>query len=1462
MFFEKSAFYRTCVFAVALFGSPSVALAQSAGDLIITGVIDGPLSGGVPKAVELYVVNDIADLSAYGVGSANNGGGSDGQEFTFPADSATAGSYIYVASESPSFTSFFGVAPDYTSGALAINGDDAIELFFNGVVVDVFGEIDVDGTGQPWEHTDGWAYRVPGTGPDGETFVVGNWQFSGVDALDGEATNAGAATPFPIGTYAGSVSAPSALIITGVIDGPLSGGVPKAVELYVVNDIADLSAYGVGSANNGGGSDGQEFTFPADSAPAGSYIYVASESPSFTSFFGVAPDYTSGALAINGDDAIELFFNGAVVDVFGEIDVDGTGQPWEHTDGWAYRVPGTGPDGETFVVGNWQFSGVDALDGEATNAGAATPFPIGTYAGSVSAPSALIITGVIDGPLSGGVPKAVELYVVNDIADLSAYGVGSANNGGGSDGQEFTFPADSAPAGSYIYVASESPSFTSFFGVAPDYTSGALAINGDDAIELFFNGAVVDVFGEIDVDGTGQPWEHTDGWAYRVPGTGPDGETFVVGNWQFSGVDALDGEATNAGAATPFPIGTYSPDAPPPPVVIRKIHEIQGAGTMSDLVGQTVRIEGVVVGDFVDVRTDDPDDEPLDGFFVQEEDADADADASTSEGIFVFAPGAAVDVGDQVQVTGTVTEFFGLTELNGVSAITVLSSDNPLPTPATPILPVAVGEAEVDWEAIEGMSVRFSQTLFVTGLFPQGSFGEIQLSAIGAQDHPNQTQVPGSAASMDQRALNLSSRVILDDGEDENETFPSGIPTWNPTPTPYLLPPDNTIRSGDEVQNLFGVVNFAFGEYEVQPVNLDDALDPDGAVEVTRVQPRPSLPDVGGSLKVASFNVLNYFTTIDSSGAQCGPPENQQGCRGADTQAEFDVQSAKIVDAIVDIGADVVGLIEIENNGGDAVADLVDRLNNAEAASRTYGYIDTGFLGTDAIAVAFIYDIATVAPQGSFAALDSSVSPAFIDDRNRVSLAQTFREVATGADITIVVNHLKSKGSACDTVGNPGDPVFGVEPYTTDPDDPNFQGNCNLTRAAAARVLGQWLDQDPTGVATLNRLIIGDLNAYANEDPIVILEDQGYVDLVERASGGNSFGQGAHTFVFNGEHGSLDYAMANGCLSDRVQGTAAWHINADEPFAIDYQNFNPPGQASLDEFKSSDHDPILVGLDLRAGCVDDTDGDGIPNEDDACEGDNDTGDTDGDGLCDDTDDDIDGDNVLNDEDPDPNRFGPFALKFGRDELVGHFKYDGQKYKVTIALDQLRYGFGFRNKAWIKPEEYGLQITPSFEGPGFGVTCGLEGPGVRGFAGRAPKAVCTWKAGEGDASGGKFLLRVRRNTADRPTPSSFRELRLDGRTLRGELVYRGHAYPLSLELDVVDYGGDDGHRAFIRAQRAGNRLDMSALAGTGIRITGCDKISARGFGTDGIFGQTPVVTCKWRRGFGWPWLGRSGEVVLR
>lgn len=206
-----------------------IGMSAQSQDLVITGIIDGPLPGGLPKAVELHALNNIADLSVYGIEKASNGNPSSGQQYAFPADVVNQGDFIYLAYDDATegFNAFFGIDPNYVHNVANHNGDDAIILYANGSQIDVFGVVGTDGTGEPWECLDGWAYRNSSTGPDGNTFVLGNWSFSGVDALDGETTNATAATPFPIGTY---TTGPPTTVSTPVIS-PGSGNYTEPVDV-------------------------------------------------------------------------------------------------------------------------------------------------------------------------------------------------------------------------------------------------------------------------------------------------------------------------------------------------------------------------------------------------------------------------------------------------------------------------------------------------------------------------------------------------------------------------------------------------------------------------------------------------------------------------------------------------------------------------------------------------------------------------------------------------------------------------------------------------------------------------------------------------------------------------------------------------------------------------------------------------------------------------------------------------------------------------------------------------------------------------------------------------------------------------------------------------------------------------------------------------------------------------------
>jgi predicted extracellular nuclease len=356
--------------------------------------------------------------------------------------------------------------------------------------------------------------------------------------------------------------------------------------------------------------------------------------------------------------------------------------------------------------------------------------------------------------------------------------------------------------------------------------------------------------------------------------------------------------------------------------------------------------------------------------------------------------------------------------------------------------------------------------------------------------------------------------------------------------------------------------------YRVRPLG---ALD--GHVDFEASNPRPEAPgSVGGDIQVASFNVLNYFNTF--TGCRGGVAGESMDCRGADNAFEQERQAAKIVAALAGLDADVVGVVEIENDGygpQSAIADLTDRLNDVVGAG-TYDYVDadagTGevdALGDDAIKVGLLYKPSVVEMVGTTAALNSEefVTGGDSSPRNRPALAQAF-EYEDGGRFTVVVNHLKSKGSECDA-----------------PDAGDGQANCNDVRTRSAQVLADWLAADPTESGDTDVLIVGDLNSYAKEDPIDVLKEAGFKDLVRRYEG-----KDAYSYVFDGQWGYLDHSLASPHLARQVTGTTTWHINADEPSVLDYNTeFKSDAQVAglyaATPYRSSDHDPVLVGLDLN-----------------------------------------------------------------------------------------------------------------------------------------------------------------------------------------------------------------------------------------------------------------------------------------
>jgi hypothetical protein len=647
------------------------------------------------------------------------------------------------------------------------------------------------------------------------------------------------------------------------------------------------------------------------------------------------------------------------------------------------------------------------------------------------------------------------------------------------------------------------------------------------------------------------------------PGDTPIGQSLQLINGVWMGPFANTKGAANSAGTAPVSTPVAAPGN------IRFIHDIQGNGAPVST-PYFVNITAIVTSLFTSADL-------LNGFWMQEEDIDADTDPNTSEGIYVLCgtkcPGGLV-IGAQVTVLGNTGQSFTTTQIDASissGSVTINSIGNPLPTPVQLTLPAATSTLiESTFQNVEGMLVNFTNTLVVSEYFQLARFGEIVLTESSVPYTFTQVNLPSVSGLASATAALARRRIILSDDNDQQNDAITGSPD-----EAYFFPTGglsltNKFRGGDTITGLTGVMQYAFSSWRVRPTSQPYTF--------VKTNPEPSSPPiVGGTLRVASFNVLNYFTTLDTtSSTTSGPcgPSGTLDCRGADSASELSRQTAKIVAALDALNSDVVGLVELQNSATDAPISALVAALNAVKGSGTYSYIPTGFIGSDAIVVGLIYKPSVVQPVNNFAILNSSVNPIFIDTLNRPVLIQTFQQIATGERFTISVCHLKSKGSAC----------------SGDADKNDGQGNCANTRRDAAIALVNYLATDPTSSGDPDHLIVGDLNSYAMEDTMTVLKNAGFTDLAL-----NKVGNSTYSYLFDGQRGSLDYVLASASLLPQVTGAAVWNINSDEIPLFDYNDeILDAGESSFeresnarslyapDPLRSSDHDPTYVGLTLQS----------------------------------------------------------------------------------------------------------------------------------------------------------------------------------------------------------------------------------------------------------------------------------------
>lgn len=541
---------------------------------------------------------------------------------------------------------------------------------------------------------------------------------------------------------------------------------------------------------------------------------------------------------------------------------------------------------------------------------------------------------------------------------------------------------------------------------------------------------------------------------------------------------------------------------------------IQGSGAASSYDGSVVTTTGIVTGTYEGSAG-------LNGFFL--EDPDCDAVTITSNGIFVYAPGVTnVGLGDVLQLTGEVDEYQGCTELKNISAVVFLGTGPISPTDVN--LPIASLSM---WERYEGMYLRFPQTLVVTDNDNWAQYGELLMapSRLWQPTHivdPNDANPDGttSTGNSNVAAINAAgyantlASIILDDGRTSSYPDP-----------PPLMGPEGTLRCGSTTNNLTGVLHYAYDEYRMHPV---------GAVPLVHA-PRPALPDLGGNVRVASYNVHNFWSTL--------------GGFGAANSDELLRQRTKLAAALYDMDADAFVLCELQDNDV-AWPDLLGALNALHGATVYAGLEREEGFGTKPV---IFYKTAMLAPVTDLYGLYTSTF-------ERVHITQGFEVIATGGRFLLSSMHPHSK--LCDNATG------------ADLDQGDGQGCYNAHRRDQSQELvDHWAGvRAATGIEA--QLIMGDFNSYYQEDPLDLMRANGLTSLVP-------YDAQNYTFRYGTLIGALDHAFGTPEMTDAITGAEPWAINTDEPVVLDYPDANIDFYQP-NAFRSSDHDPLLVGIDATA----------------------------------------------------------------------------------------------------------------------------------------------------------------------------------------------------------------------------------------------------------------------------------------
>lgn len=528
---------------------------------------------------------------------------------------------------------------------------------------------------------------------------------------------------------------------------------------------------------------------------------------------------------------------------------------------------------------------------------------------------------------------------------------------------------------------------------------------------------------------------------------------------------------------------------------VHPIGHVQGPQARSALVGQAVTVQGVVTA-----RVDD-------GWFVQDR---GDGDDATSDAIFVQGAPDAAQPGDEVHVRGVVAELEA-----GAGTRTALVDAQVERVGAGEVDALALAAVPAQWESLEGMRVRVDAPLYLAETRELEKRGRVQVSLGERMWQPTERAIAGSDEARAIAADNARRSLYL-----EGDAWPPEIAH---------------VRTGSRIVHPAGVIDHSGKAY---------ALRLDAAPSVQAAQ-RPQAPRVPGNLRIAALNLENLF---NGDGRGGGFPT----LRGARTPQELSAQLAKHVATLRGLDADVVALMELENDGYGAQSSLAALVNALNAGGGRWRFVDAGQgPGNNPIRVGLIYRADRVRTRGRPATLEAGP----FGPHSRVPLAQAFAPVRGGETFVVVANHFKSKGCT-DAEGADRDQRDGASCY-------------NAMRTDSARRLHAWLATDPTGQRSDLTLVVGDLNAYAGESPVRALIDAGWRDAFATAGAAEPY-----SYVYDGRIGRLDHALLSPAFAQRLRGAAEWHANAEEPESSGYRD------GGDGPWRSSDHDPLLLGFEL------------------------------------------------------------------------------------------------------------------------------------------------------------------------------------------------------------------------------------------------------------------------------------------